>query len=449
MELEQYLRIVQRYWRSSLATLFACIAIAAVVTLLQKPTYSSTASVFLAVESGGTAGELSQGATYAERQVKSFVTVATSAMVLEPVISNLRLDLTRGEVAGKLTVTAPIATSVIEIQAEDRDPALAADLANSVADSLQAAVGQLAPPSPDGAALVSATVIDTAQVPIAPTAPRPAVNLALGAVLGLMLALGQAVLRSLADTRLRTTQDIEALTDAPVLASVGRIITSAGRAADDDGQHWQNAEAYRRLRTNVGFLGLGGERRSSFVVTSATAGEGKTETVINLARVLAQAGESVLLIDADLRRPQVGARLHLDGELGLSDVLSGRAGFSDLVFKVGAGTLDVLPAGTIPPNPSELLGSEAMAQLLASVERQYDFVLFDSPPLLPVTDAIVLSAQTGGAVLVTRSGVVRRAHVAEAIHMMDTADVSLLGVVLNDVPVRAGEAYAAYYSAAH
>nr|WP_255422182.1 polysaccharide biosynthesis tyrosine autokinase [Tessaracoccus sp. MC1627] len=264
-----------------------------------------------------------------------------------------------------------------------------------------------------------------------------------------MLALGQAVLRSLADTRLRTTQDIEALTDAPVLASVGRIITSAGRAADDDGQHWQNAEAYRRLRTNVGFLGLGGERRSSFVVTSATAGEGKTETVINLARVLAQAGESVLLIDADLRRPQVGARLHLDGELGLSDVLSGRAGFSDLVFKVGAGTLDVLPAGTIPPNPSELLGSEAMAQLLASVERQYDFVLFDSPPLLPVTDAIVLSAQTGGAVLVTRSGVVRRAHVAEAIHMMDTADVSLLGVVLNDVPVRAGEAYAAYYSAAH
>ncbi|WP_345578990.1 CpsD/CapB family tyrosine-protein kinase [Tessaracoccus lubricantis] len=238
------------------------------------------------------------------------------------------------------------------------------------------------------------------------------------------------------------------ITDASVLAEIGHHDKPvAGRAAGNDGVQWASAESYRKLRTSIGFVGLGGERRSSMVITSSVEGEGKTETATNLARVLALAGERVLLIDADFRRPQVGERLRLDSELGLSDVLTGRGSLQDLVIDVAPGYLSVLPAGTIPPNPSELLGSEAMGHLLSTVERQYDYVLLDAPPLLPVTDAVVLAAEAGGAVVVSRSGTVRRQQLAAALDVLESADATLLGVVLNDVPASHSDTYGYYYTA--
>ncbi|MGO1383677.1 MAG: polysaccharide biosynthesis tyrosine autokinase [Arachnia sp.] len=446
MELQQYLRVVHRYWRSAMATLLLCIVVAAAVTLAQKPTYTASSALFIAVESGDTAGELSQGATYAERQVTSFVSVATTAVVLDPVIDELALDLTPRQLAAKLTVTTPAATSLIKVSAIDGDPAQAARIADAVAASLTRAVDDLSPDGGAAAGLVAATVIDPAVAPTSPTAPRPTVNLALGVVLGMLLGVGQAVLRSVLDTRVRTASDIEAITDSPLLGSIGHVEDASARSAENGGSHWANAEAYRRLRTNVGFVGLGGERRPSMVVTSSMASEGKTLTVVNLARVLAQAGESVLLIDADLRRPQVASRMRLDNEFGLTDVLTGRGKLEEMVIDVIPGSLAVLPSGTVPPNPSELLGSEAMAHLLATVERQYDHVLFDAPPLLPVTDAVVLAGQTAGAILVARSGQVKRPELEQATRLLDAGSVTLLGVVLNDVPVNNGSYESGYYA---
>ena len=178
------------------------------------------------------------------------------------------------------------------------------------------------------------------------------------------------------------------------------------------------------MRTNVGFVALGGERQRSMVITSSVRGEGKTETAVNLARVLAAAGESVLLVDADLRAPQVAQRMGLDGALGLSDVLTGRGTLEALTIEAAPGRLTVLPAGTVPPNPSELLGSDAMAHLLTTAERQYDYVLFDAPPLLPVTDSVVLSAQAGGAIVVARSGLVRRPQLEAAVDLLKQGDVT-------------------------
>ncbi|OCL31809.1 hypothetical protein BCR15_08820 [Tessaracoccus lapidicaptus] len=441
------MQIVRRYWRSTLATVFLCIALAAGFTVLQSPTYTATSSVFISVESGGTAGELSQGATYAERQVGSFISVATSAMVLQPVIDELVLDLSVKELAEKLSVSSPSATSIIKVSADDESAQRSADLANAVAASLQRSTEELAPPGPDGNRLVSATIIDQAVVPESPSAPLPGMNLALGGLLGLLLGFGQAVLRTVLDTRVRTTEDVADLTDAPVLAAIEHHEPShvANRAATaGGGVQWASAEAYRKLRTSIGFVGLGGERRSSMVITSSVDSEGKTETATNLARVLALAGERVLLIDADLRRPAVGERLRIDSELGLSDVLTGRGSLHDLIIAMPPGHLSVLPAGTVPPNPSELLGSEAMQHLLATVERQYDYVLLDAPPLLPVTDAVILAAQTGGAVVVSRSGSVRRQQLATALSALESADATLLGVVLNDVPSLRADSYGYY-----
>lgn len=433
MELQQYLQIVRRYWRSCLATVFLCVALAAGFTLLQSPTYTAKSSVFVTVESGDTAGELSQGATYSERQVTSFAKVATTAKVLQPVIEKLRLDVTPAQLAKHVTVTTPASTSIIEVSATDDEPEQAAAIANGVAASLLVAVEELSPPGANGARLVSATVIDGALVPASPSAPRPATNLALGALLGALLGFGQALLRSTLDTRVRSAEDLESLTDAPVLAVIGHSGTPGSRAADPYNRYAGNAEAYRKLRTNVGFVGLGGQRRNSMVLTSSVAGEGKTETAVNLAKVLAQAGERVLLIDADLRRPMIAERMRLDSEYGLTDVLLGRGARQDFTIDVVPGHLSVLPSGTVPPNPSELLGSDAMTRLLRSAEADYDYVLIDTPPLLPVTDALILASEAGGAIVVARSEMVRRPQLLAALDSLAAGEITVLGLVANDV----------------
>lgn len=448
MELQQYSQIFRQYWISALATLLACIGLAAAFTFLQTPKYTASASVFITVESGSSAGELSSGASYAERQVASFVSLADSALVLNPVVDELDLDMTTAELAEKVSVMAPANTSIIELKVEDEDPVRAAEMVNAVADSLSNATSEVVPQGPENTELVTATVIEPGVEADSPSSPDLLMNLALGALVGLLLGCGQAILRSALDTRIRTTDDVENISDAPVLASVVRN-TASPEAKDQDGHargvQWANAEAYRKLRTSIGFVGLGGERRSSMVITSSIQGEGKTETAINLSRVLAQAGERVLLIDADLRRPQVGPRLGLDSELGLSDVLTGRVDLEDVLIDADGDDLKVLAAGTVPPNPSELLGSEAMAHLLALTERQYDYVILDAPPLLPVTDSVVLGGQTGGAVVVARSGYPRKQQLSDALGILKTADVTVLGLVLNDVPASKSGGYSQYY----
>ncbi|MCT2066249.1 MULTISPECIES: polysaccharide biosynthesis tyrosine autokinase [Micrococcus] len=446
MDLQQYLQIFRKYWRSILTVLSVCVGAALVFTFLQTPKYSSTSSALIAVDTAASAGELSSGALYAERQVSSFVALADSALVLDPVIDELGLDVTPQALRSRVSVSAPAGTSIVDVTVTDTNAGRAAEIANAITASLKNVTSDVVPTGPDGDEIVTVTVVEPASESSRPVSPRPVVNIALGLIAGVVLGLGQALVRRLLDSRIRTRDDLEEITDAPVLASVVHH-KGSDRAKDEAaparGTAWASDESYRKLRTAVGFVALGGERRSSIVVTSSVQGEGKTETSTNLAKVLAETGARVLLVDADLRRPQVGARLGLDDELGLSDVLTGRADLNDVLLSVD--DLSVLTAGTVPPNPSELLGSEAMAELLALVEAHFEYVILDAPPLLPVTDAAVLSHQAGGAVVVARAGVARQNQLTEALSILEAADASVYGVVLNDVPVSQIDGYSQYY----
>ena len=446
MDLQQYLQTFRKYWRSILTVLSVCVGAALVFTFLQTPKYSSTSSALIAVDTAASAGELSSGALYAERQVSSFVALADSALVLDPVIDELGLNVTPQALRSRVSVSSPAGTSIVDVTVTDTNAGRAAEIANAITASLKNVTSDVVPTGPDGDEIVTVTVVEPAAESSRPVSPRPVVNIALGLIAGVVLGLGQALVRRLLDSRIRTRDDLEEITDAPLLASVVHH-KGSDRAKDGAsparGTAWAGAESYRKLRTAVGFVALGGERRSSIVVTSSVQGEGKTETSTNLAKVLAETGARVLLVDADLRRPQVGARLGLDDELGLSDVLTGRADLNDVLLSVD--DLSVLTAGTVPPNPSELLGSEAMAELLALVEAHFEYVLLDAPPLLPVTDAAVLSHQAGGAIVVARSGVARQNQLTEALSTLEAADASVYGVVLNDVPVSQIDGYSQYY----
>ena len=196
------------------------------------------------------------------------------------------------------------------------------------------------------------------------------------------------------------------------------------------------SEAYRRLRTNVQFLNVGNENGPSNVIliTSSLAGEGKSSTTINLAITMAAAGQRVVVVDADLRRPSVAKYLGIEGSVGLTTVLIGRASAEDVMQTWGNGNLNIIAAGQVPPNPSELLGSARMSELVDHLASQFDVVLIDCAPLLPVTDAAILARLVGGAVLVVGANTINRHEVQGSLESLEAVGNKAHGIVVNRAP---------------
>jgi capsular exopolysaccharide synthesis family protein len=205
------------------------------------------------------------------------------------------------------------------------------------------------------------------------------------------------------------------------------------------------SEQYRTIRTNIQFSSIDQEV-STLMVTSSGPGEGKSTTVANLAVVFAQQGKSVLLVDADLRKPTVHYTFNLTNTTGLTSVLTNQLPLSESVKLTDVANLLVLPSGPIPPNPSELLGSRAMKAFLENAQRDYDFILFDTPPVLAVTDAQILANQCDGTILVVSSETTETEQAMKSKELLTSAQAKLMGVVLNNKKVDASAQYY-YYGA--
>lgn len=444
MELQQYLIIVRERWRSAVITAVIVLAAVAGYTLLQTPTYQATTRLFVQTQAGSSVQDLNSGASFASQQITSYADLATSPLVLQPVIDQLGLSTSPHALADEISTTVPPETLILEITATSTDPADATRVADATAASLQSTVEQLE--SNGTASTVHLTVVSPAVEPSSPASPKVLRNIALGVVLAILAGLAVAVVRELLDNRVRRADDIEKGFDRPVIATI-----PASRDAKNlpliSAQHPLSlqAEAYRELRTNLQFLGFS-EGRRSIVVTSSLSGEGKSSSAVNLAYVLAQSGARVLLIDADLRRPSLHEYLHLEGGAGLTSVLIGEADIEDVSQPLDVEGLDVLTSGPIPPNPSELLGSARMEKLLSVATDLYDMVVVDSAPLLSVTDAAVLSRLTGGTLVVAQSERVKKQQLAQALEKLEAVEARLLGVLLNRVPSRSQGVYAYRYS---
>jgi len=451
VELRDYVRVLRQHWVLIVALTLLGIAAAAGYSLLQTPKYSSSAKVFVSTSGGASVSELQQGNSFTQQRVKTYADLVTTPIVLLPVINELGLDITGEALAKKVSATAPLDTTLIEITATDTDPALAASIATSVSQSLTQIVSSIestnaasgtqgadATPAPSPVRL---TLVQHAAVPQTPVSPNVPLNIALGALVGLALGVGVAVLRATLDTRIRNERDVEMVTDTPIIGGIVFDPKAKERPlivhADP---HSPRAESFRTLRTNLQYLEPGrGDR--AFVVTSSIESEGKSTTTANLAIALADSGARVLLVDADLRRPKVDQYLGIEGAVGLTDLLIGRADLVDVVQRWGRNELYVLPAGRVPPNPSELLGSAQMVKVLDELKRTFDVVLFDAPPLLPVTDAAVLARNVGGAIVVVAAGRAHRQHLRGAIASLENVDAPISGVVLTMLPTKGPDAY--------
>ncbi|WP_460947153.1 tyrosine-protein kinase domain-containing protein [Okibacterium endophyticum] len=442
MELRDYIRILRKSWILIVLLTLVGVGAAATFSLLQTPQYSATSKVFVSTSGGQSVSELQQGNTFTVQRVKTYSDLVSTPIVLLPVIADLDLNMQAEKLGEKVTASAPLDTTVIEISASDKDPVLASEIANAVAESLAAVVETIETPDTDEATSpVKLTLVQIADVPSSPVSPRVALNLALGALVGLALGVGVAVLRETLDNRIRNERDVELITSAPIIGGIAFDPKAQQRPlivqADPRSPR---AESFRTLRTNLSFLDVG-ERARTFVVTSSVESEGKSTTAANLAISLADSGARVLLVDADLRRPKVADYMGLEGAVGLTDALIGRVELVDVVQPWGRAKLFVLPAGKVPPNPSELLGSTAMSGLIEIFNREFDAVIFDAPPLLPVTDAAILSKSVGGAILVVAAGRTHKNQLRGAVTALENVGAPISGLVLTMLPTKGPDAY--------
>jgi capsular exopolysaccharide synthesis family protein len=440
MELSDYIRVLRKSWLIIVAAALVGVAAAAAYSLTRTPIYAAESQVFVSTQGSGTTAELQQGNTFTQARVTTYANLVTTPLVMAPVIDDLGIDATAAELAKHVAASSAINTTIISIAVQDADPVLAADIANELSQSLTETVQKIETPAGSDVSPVLLTSVTEAQPSTVPVSPNVPLNLILGGLVGLALGIGIAILREVLDTRVRTQRDVAAVTDRPLIGAIPFDPRAKDRAliVHDDPLS-PRSEAFRALRTNLQFLDMDGGH--SFVITSSLPSEGKSTTALNLALALADAGKNVALLDADLRKPKVAEYLGIEGGAGLTDVLIGRARVEDVMQSWGDRSLYVLPSGRIPPNPSELLGSQHMQTLLADLERSFDVVICDAPPLLPVTDAAILAKQTSGAIVIVSTGRTTTHQLSSAIEALDTVGARVAGLVMTMTPTKGPDSY--------
>lgn len=445
MELKDYLRVVRKRWVTIVVTTLIVVGFAAVWTATQTKQYTSTTQFFVSV-SGSDNAQLQQGSTFTQERVKSYAELLKTPRALTPVVEELGDGTTTSDLADQLTITTPPETVILDVSVTDTDPAHAQEVAEAIGETFPEVVSQVErPEGGEKSSPIKVSLVKPASTADVPTSPMPARNLGLGLVLGLLLGIGLAMLRHLLDTTVRTDDDVEEITDEPVIGAV-HYDPRAGKEpliVETDPSS-PRSEAFRAVRTNLMFVDAANHPRT-ILLTSSIPGEGKSTTIANLALTLAQSGSSVCLIEADLRRPRLLEYLGLEGAAGLTDVLIERAELEDVLQPYGSDRLEVIGAGAIPPNPSELLASDAMSRVLAQVSARFDYVLIDTPPVLPVTDAVVLSTKVDGVIVLVGTTIVRKEQLEATLESINAVDNTLLGLVLNRVGHKTSGGYGAGY----
>ena len=440
MSLRDYGFLVRKRWLTILVALVVCVGVGVGATLLSTKMYASTTRLFVSTQTPDTAADLLTGSNFTQQRVKSYADIVSSPKVLDSVVLQLGLKMNSAALGTKISTNVPLNTVIIEITALDASPLQAQRIVNAVGESLTQVVSRIETRSDGRPSLVSVTIVQPGTYNATPDSPKPLLNIALSIFIGLVLGFGLAILRDRLDLRLRNAEEVEEISETNVLGVVPfdaeapkhpLIVHSNPRSLQ--------AEAYRQLRTNVHFAEIDNKRKS-IVVSSSVPSEGKTTTACNLAIALADTGARVLLIDCDFRKPDVHNYMGIEGAVGLTNYLIDQVGLSD-VIQDWAGKLDVLVAGKVPPNPSELLGSEKFASLLQLLERRYDHIVVDAAPLLPVTDAAILSKITSGVILVVGIEKTTRPQLQGSMHHLKSVNGNILGTVLNKVPARGFQSY--------
>jgi capsular exopolysaccharide synthesis family protein len=283
-------------------------------------------------------------------------------------------------------------------------------------------------------------VVDRAEPGLRPVRPNIPLNIALGVIVGLVMGVGLAFFIEYLDTSVKTIDDVERSLSAPVLGVIPQNVGSLLEEGPDS----PHAEAYRVLRTNVMFSRKDSSA-NSLTVVSGGAGEGKSTTIFNLATVFAQSGQRVLVVDSDLRRPSLHKFLNITNSIGLTNYLLKQNTLEEVIQTTKLPTMDFLPSGKLPSSSLGVLNSLRMKEFVKDVKSRYDFVFFDSPPIMGVSDASILASEVDLALLVVQYRKYPQAMTLRAKQMVEKVGGTMLGVVLNNINI-SQDSYYYYYS---
>ncbi|GAA5147398.1 polysaccharide biosynthesis tyrosine autokinase [Microbacterium pseudoresistens] len=450
MELSDYLRILRAHWIVIVIATVAGAVIAFGWSAIQPKVYTAdTTGIVTSTTSDGSTGSALVGNQLAQSRVKSYLNLGSWRAVAEHAKDELGLDTTPEALVSRVTVTNPLDTTALKVSATGPTPEDAQQLAEAWMHGMADEIEKLEGGTETTSAPVSLMVGDSARLPTSPSSPNTRLNVMLGALIGLALGLIYAFIKHLLDRRVRHPRDIERETGVSVIGTLPLEKTMTGERQVIDfaldtqsGVSHHLTESMRELRTNLQFIDVDNPPRV-IVVTSSVPGDGKSTVAVNLASSLAAAGQWAILIDCDLRRPVVADIFGMSNDVGLTDILAGRAELNDVAHRPNPKVpLAVVGAGRIPPNPSELLGSQRMREFVRSLGESA-IVVLDSPPVLPVTDAAVLSTAADGVLIVASAGKTTFDMLQRAIDNVTRTTGRVLGVVLNKVPMKG--AASAYY----
>jgi len=294
-------------------------------------------------------------------------------------------------------------------------------------------------------------IVDLADIPHSPIKPNKTRNIILGVILGLALGIGLAFFRESLDTSIKSQNDVENFLHLPVLATIPTINSNGSTQLRKKDRHQKESyvgklltninkntpiyEAYRTLQLNFNFINYD-RLIKNLLITSAGAGDGKTISAINMAQLFSNSNIKTLLIDCDFRRPMVHKILNLKQGPGLSNVLINQSELEKVIQQPEGSKLQVLTCGTIPPNPSDILDTQSMKNLLSLLRNLYDLIILDAPPTIAVTDSMILGSKVDGVCFVIKSGKTSFEAANHAKQILEKGQSNIVGTILNDVNLK-------------
>jgi succinoglycan biosynthesis transport protein ExoP len=439
-----FVRLTRAYLVFLMVATLLGAAAAYLYTSRTPDVYAADASGYIVVSGASeSVGAGVAGNALGGSKAESYVPLVTGRAVAQRAIEETGIKASPAALASRVSGFVAPGTLILKVTATGPTPEQARVLADAVINATAAEAARLEAGGTDPTAnpLVKIVPIDNALagVKIAPNLQRAVL---IGAAAGLIIGYLLVFLRRHLDTRIRTVAHVEEAAGSSVLGVVPTVKELKGRYPTGMNDLGHSAEAFRRIRTNLRFVSPDKPPRS-IVVTSAHPNEGKSTIATVIARALADSGQPTVLIDADMRRPTLATAFDRHGYVGLSQLLSAQIDLTDTLQDTDQPNLKLITAGRIPPNPSELLGSHRMRDLIDELTQDH-LVIFDAPPLLPVTDAGLLSGIADGTLLVTALNKTHKEHVRHCAHMIEQVGGHAIGIILNMAPRRGNTGYGGY-----
>ena len=415
-------------------------ALSSIVTILTVPYYTATAQIF--VSTPATSLDivgLAQGSNFSQQRVKSYAKIMSSPLTLNPVIKKLGISNSTADIAERLDASVPLDTVLIDISYSDQDSIKAANVINAIGLQFSQTASKIE--FGESAQGIKVTLVRYANPPENPSSPKASLNFGVGTFLGGALGLALRILLALFDTSIKNEKQLDGKKLFGTI--IFDRIASKYPLVSSISKYSPRTESFRQLRTNLIHARFLDEKELQVILMSSSLpGEGKSTSCLNLAHCFSEANYRTIVIEGDLRRPTFHRYYNdLNRATGLSNFLSGSSKnltprtMSKFIQTPEGHSFDIILAGTLPENPAELLENGQFQILLSELRKQYDKIIVDSPPLLPVTDAAVLAPMCDGTLIFVKAGSTKQAQLRAAYNSLESVSARILGVVFNMIPV--------------